>query len=152
MNKYDNLYFAANLLIDASEETQKKYPELKQNMGSMVYHAKEFCTIKFCTSRRSGHTSYIHKLAEERFNNKVILLFNTWELSNCYKECFFGYNEPPFNILSTSSNFRGIELDDIEAIIIDTAYSLSKQKIDEIYASFSCGTRNEKPFFFIFVQ
>jgi len=149
MNNFDKLYLSINLLIDISEEVQKKQILNKQYLSPTSW-AKEFCTLKISTSRGTGHTSCIKKLIEDRFNKNVILLFPSVNFLNNFK--YQLKEKPSYPILNINCNLRGIELSNKQAIIIDNSCFLSSQKINTIYSCFGVGVENKNPFFFIFVQ
>lgn len=123
---------------------------------------KEYCTIKLLTSRQSGHTDSIARLAVKHFD-KVMFLTHSLCMSRVLKtrvenklENTITYSDNLscktksqtfyFQILNRAPDcFRGY---DLEAIIVDGTFFLSQSKIDLLYKYPVINF----PFFYIFVE
>ena len=169
LKNYEKLYLAANLLIDISEETQRIHTNQKKLLSPTSW-AKEFCTVKFCVSRATGHTGCIQKLIDRRFKKKVILFLNNqlaitnftnmWGLphDDIWKLPYNDCNFPIFTFNNIDNTYRGRDYSSLEAIIVDTStYSMSKKNEDLLYKNIYPSILPQfhyknKPFFFIFVQ
>jgi len=158
MNNYDQLYLAANLLIDISENAQNERKGFKHDIGLAAWR-KEFQTIKFSTSRQSGHSECIRKLINDRFDKNVILVMHSQNMVKCFlrKEGLYKADYPIFTFNNVKNCFRGRDYSKLQAIIVDTAtLSMSKEKEDliykEMYNAIYPQSHEDDPFFFIFVQ
>jgi len=158
MNNYDKLYFAANLLIDISEDRQKDYQSIKNDGYTSLGFAKEIRTIRIATSRGSGHTECIRKLINNRFNKNVMLILNNQNMIEEYirPEPSGSITYPIFSFYNIDNIYRGRDYSNLEAIIVDTStYSMSKNEEDELYKNIFPAIYPQiisKTFFFIFVQ
>lgn len=125
-NPYENTYEALKLLINNSiysQENKKYYIENKKS------YLKEFCTIKLCTSRQTGHTTAAIKLCNEYFE-KSLFLCNTMDMAKRIKKSQYNKNITFGTITNFHDIYRGMWFD---AIIIDCACFVGNSKIDAIY-------------------
>ena len=161
----DNTYQALELLFENSCLMQDYFNKTKTHGG--VSDAKELCTIKLCSSRRSGHSYALVNLALKYFQSALFLAPNlgmTKRLSAlvCSKslvnKCTATKVETKdeshyyFRSFSEKTNFdcmRGIKLD---AILVDRASFSSNSMEERIYHELSmCMSWNDRRFF-IFVE
>jgi len=114
--------------------------------------AKEFCTIHVRTARQSGHTYSVIQTASNRFSMSVILSSKLMMSNYIKREIRKQKLKEENMILSSIHNLYRLKgLSPIDAVIVDCAFLLSKNKKEEIYNHFLPMIRNE-PFFFIFVE
>jgi len=73
---WGNTYSALKSLIDNCYYAQAVYPFPVGDTSQHKGFFKEFCTVKMQTSRRSGHSTALCKVAYEYFNNALILAYN----------------------------------------------------------------------------
>jgi hypothetical protein len=164
--QYQNTYEALRRLIDNSYYSQlHSSPDTSWKNGSKSY-LKEFCTIRMCTSRRSGHTTAACKAAHEYFD-RVMFLSPTVEMARQVKNTFMKIN---YDFASTGGSdfktssgevysfesyrsdmnfFSGRQFD---AVIVDGTFDLGASKEDEIYDIFGNCMKNNPQRFFIFIQ
>jgi hypothetical protein len=119
---------ALDMMIEWTLKSQQKNVHLSKTLSKVAW-LKEFCTIKFCLPRQSGHTTAIKYLATKYFKNPVIIVPNNHMLSlwdHNFKVCTFNNFET--QIIGRSS---------IDCIIIDVASFMSKSAQEEIYNLFS---------------
>lgn len=50
------VYVSLTLLVEQVRKMQKSFSEFNRKLDKDVAYLKEFCTVKICTARRSGHT------------------------------------------------------------------------------------------------
>lgn len=177
MQMYERILTSINLLIENSKEIQDNIKKDIPNLSTLSF-AKEFCTIKVCSARRSGHSMAINKflLDKAASNEKWVLishnqycleknLNNISEYIKCLKgEMIASYNinyftkhkvvfanggEIHFISINSTINLRGLELD---GIIVDCSSILSEKKIEQLYNDgFQCmSTKKYK--YLIFVE
>lgn len=160
---WDNTYQALTGLVENCYFAQATYPPaISDNMS----YWKEFCTVRMYTARRSGHTTSICKVAHEYFRKALILAYNL-DSAQKIKETFENINVDKAHILKTTNrvesldskyyfesinsfeNCRGL---DFEAVFVDCAFMLSKQKEDKIYNILAPSMAKHSEKFFIFVE
>ena len=151
---WNNTNQALKLMIENCYLSQvgiKGHPNINHNN-----YAKEFCTVRFASSRRSGHSTAIAKIALEYFN-KALILSPTLDMSRHLYQYFMSELERQnitaqkitqskiiitedhenmyhFGSLEQNINaFRGISL---EAIIVDCAFMMSNAKEEKLYKDF----------------
>lgn len=142
LNPCDNTYEALKLLVNNSIYAQQKY--CNNSNKNIKAYLKEFCTIKLCTARQTGHTSAILRLCTEYFD-KSLVLYNTIEMARKIREYYNSlYNEDIISgtITNFHSVYRGYEFD---AIFIDCASFVCSSKLDCIYDELGpCLNQKEK--------
>lgn len=124
---------------------------------------REFCTIKFCTARRSGHSKAIVRLAARYLDRAVFLTPNEHMSQQIRVKVSFALAGTPTRIGNASciktndktfffetlhsmpNRLRG---HDVEAIIVDGAFAMSQAKIDALYDY----PVIKFPFFYIFAE
>jgi len=181
MEMYQRIIESINLLTQNSMEIQDKLSETMDNPDSRspLGYAKECCTIKVCTARRSGHTTAINYFIlnkTAKLNQKWaficpnprILETNKNNISeylkslngnikttynpnefNNYRIIFKNGGEIPFITINSLDRLRGTMLD---GIIVDCSSLLSENKIDMLYDyGINCMKKNKYKFF-IFVE
>lgn len=135
--------------------------------GDNAGYLKEFCTVRMCTARGSGHTTAICKVAKEYFEN-AIFLSPTVEMSERLNECFrslqvdssefvktnkheiFGRNgRYLFGTYNSLDTFRGNEC---EAVFVDGTFMMNNKKEEDIYTILSPCMCKYSQRFFIFIQ
>lgn len=113
-------------MIEWSLYTQRKdsRKELKKMYNAKSW-LKEFCTIKFCLPRQSGHSTSALKLANHFSNDPWFIVYKNYNGSLFQKERnVFEHSNFEREIISRpNTNF----------LVVDNASLLSKTKIEEIY-------------------
>lgn len=171
---WENTYIALKSLIEGCYYSQLAYSH--SIIGEEIGYWKEFCTVRMTSSRRSGHTTAIAKVAPEYFSKALMLAYNQAQAENLAKT-FLGYYKPEegkyeitihgenlikttntkieterslytFGSINCLEKFRGHEF---EAIIIDCAFMLSQKGIGDIYSLGPCMIKYPQKFF-IFLQ
>ena len=166
---WSNTYTALKCLIDNCYYAQLTTPckPLLWFGESPVSYLNEFCTVRMCTARRSGHTTAMCKLANEYFD-KVIFLSPNQEMSyRLFDYCDSLHSSSIekssrhkdeivtktgtylFGSHNSLNNFRGMEC---EAVFIDGTFWLNAKKEDEIYSALTPCMKNNPQRFFIFIQ
>lgn len=166
---WSNTYTALKCLIDNSYYTQISLPSPCYTKEDNAGYLKEFCTVRMCTARRSGHTMAIFKIAREYFE-KFIFLSPTLEMSARLNECFLGClrkidgldimkaNEHEilmkkdrylFGTYNSLDMFRGQEC---EAVFVDGTFGMTLSKENNIYTVLAPCMQNYPQRFFVFVQ
>jgi len=162
---HKNTYDALDSLVIGSYLAQQTFPISSDEL----YYWKEFCTVKMCVARRSGHTTAMCKIAQKYFNS-AIFLSPTMEISNNLYKGFaalyevydddFVYlkkrngtmltrdGEYFFGSYKSLNKFRGI---DCEAVFIDPSCFLRPKETDEIYEILGPCMQNYPQKFFIFI-
>ena len=158
---WDNTYQALTCLIENCYFAQHAYPPATSDN---ISYWKEFCTVRMQTARRSGHTMSICRVAHEYFRKALILTYNL-DVAHRTKKRFENINEA--HILKTTNriesgdskyyfesinSFEGCRGLDFEAVFVDCAFMLSKQKEDKIYNALAPSMARHSEKFFIFVE
>jgi hypothetical protein len=165
----NNTYTSLKLLIENSYYAQDWWKLGKD--GVDIGFDKEYCTIKICTARRSGHSTAICKVAYEYFD-KAIFMSGSLDQAKCLKNkfCTYIYEIDP-DIISKNTNsvletknggryifglHRNLDCycgEDCEVVFVDGTYNLNPSKEKEIYERFGpvMWDKNHKQFF-VFVQ
>ena len=156
-------YIALKNLVDNSwyMQTQAYEEGLHQNCSSFL---NEFCTVKMCTARRSGHSTAMVRLCCEYFNKAVIFL-PTEKMIDNIGQLFRPYvdnitdqrrsrisinnGESEYHICTNTNQIRGVEA---EAIFVDCASFISSAKMEDIEAVAKGCLRPPAPFFLIYVE
>lgn len=117
-------------LIDLVQESQRLLSEELGDFSAMS-RAREFSTVKLCSCRRSGHTSAIAKVIEDRFSRVVLVTYNV-QMGNLF------LNQHPHLkdkviLCSPRSLTRLLGVSGYEAVIVDCCSLFSQSQIDEIY-------------------
>lgn len=171
----DRTYLALKYLYLNSKDMQDEECIQDLKLSQPLAYAKEFCTIKLTTARRSGHSHALARLVNQYYRDDWAIINYNQRLSNhCYQNIRkykmekVNIYEPKSSeskilymdgctmsetILTTSFCFdkdlRGIELN---GIIVDCACMFSQSKIDSIYDIGMACMKNSKYQFFIFVE
>lgn len=82
MQMYERILTSINLLIENSKEIQDNIRKDTSNLSPLSF-AKEFCTIKVCSARRSGHSMAINKFLLD----KTIISNEKWALIAHNQHC-----------------------------------------------------------------
>jgi len=178
MQMYERILTSINLLIENSKERQDNIKKDTLNFSPLQF-AKELCTIKVCSARRSGHSMAINKFildkaakSNEKWalnsHNQYCLERNLNGISEHIKslngEVIASYsinyftkhkivfaNGGEIHLISINStdNLIGLELD---GIIVDCSSIISEKKILQLYNDgFQCmSTKQYK--YLIFVE
>jgi len=161
-----NTYQALRMLIENSCIMQD---------GAQTYSdvclAREYGTIRLCSTRQAGHTHSIARMAVKYFDN-VLFLSPNQKMSSHLAEVVLGVIKERVTIrkqtiseieFENGSNYlfrtttRKDVLDvvrgyDLDAVVVDGTFDLSKKMEDEIYqVCLPCMIKNSRKFF-IFVQ
>lgn len=143
------LYRSLKCMIDWTKQWQDKLQDAdglcpKAQLSPKQW-AKEFCTIKFCLPRQSGHTTFAKKLIEEIGRGALYVAPNPYILRFA--------NVPPQHRATPDSiargNHKGMR---IHTVIVDCASLMSQKDIDGIYDAFSHQAVAEHHFLFVFLQ
>ena len=163
-----HIYDALKILIDLSKEAQENQKQ-KQKYFSFKEWINEYCTIKVCSSRRTGHTEAIRRLIfEDEMNigyfssnhsqvREFLRVYNIKKKDNQKgKLVFYRSVNDDIRKVYLSSNFF-----DLDAIVVDGDFYLSERKkvmlvdislsglLPSLYDHVPPRT---KPFYFIFLQ
>ncbi len=140
------------LLFLNSKEMQNQFAKFNDNKLSF---AKEYCTVKLTTARKSGHTTAIRNLIEKYSIPSMIIAYNTAIMNRNFKKFsqdFNTKNNSKLIYLSTINTFdnaiRGIS---IQAIFVDIFSMLNHSQIEKIY-KFGLPAMRHSDFYFFFVQ
>jgi hypothetical protein len=157
----NNLYYALKILVDSSTDMQCKMRNHYQNQT--IIHPKqwlkEYCTIKMCSARQTGHSSSLLQLAKEHYDN-VLFLSPNITMSKRLQEkwlpycCYIIYNHKNFHFESIKSKFyeKYIAFNNLDAIMIDNSYFMSNSDIENIYNLAQHTLKHDKNTYVIFVQ
>lgn len=147
----DNVFIAMQLLIGAAKEVQKTFIDNKSNHVSIKAFLKNFCTIKVCSARRSGHSTAIIKSAVD-FERPLILFPNDDMAKNLKKVAKNLYPKESKKMTFCSINSKiGYNQINADVVFVDCTSLLSSTKIDELYSCFETNV-NKFPFYIIFVE
>ena len=167
-NKIGNqTYQALKYLFLNSKDMQDEAKKLGWERDNLSY-AKEFCTIKLTTARRSGHSTAIAKLVNEYHDHKWSLLGYNLAMAErnlnlirqydkgfiskatkSYVEFQSGGKVDFMSLQNFENNLRGIEFD---GIIVDCACMMSQNKMERLYDSAIPCMQFRPYMFFIFVE
>ena len=177
---YNNTYTALKLLIDNSYYSQITNPPKLNAIGGETQSAwREYCTVKLCTSRQSGHTNAMCKVAYEYFDRAILIsdnksmserirsIFTNVISTGCKSNVEIGvkcheFEKHSLNVIKvneykeyffdTTHNIDKLIGCDVEAIFIDCASFVSKNKIDSIYDYLGPCMSKYPQNFFVFVE
>ena len=166
MLKLTRPLIALNEMILWTLERQKSesVKNLKKSFSPLAF-AKEFCTIKFCLPRQSGHTTCALCLAKQHFFNTLFVVYH--HKSKDFPNQLI--KEIDETKLSHSPIQDGIDrkiivkdknsiLDgrcrglDMDAIILDCASLYSSTLIESIYEEFTPYAEIKSSFIFLFLE
>lgn len=113
-------------MIEWSLYRQTKPSGLKlKKMFDKKSWLKEFCTIKFCLPRCSGHSTSAVHLAKQFSSDPWFIVYKNYNGGIFHKEC---------NVFEHSNFERGIiSKPNTNFLVVDNASLLSKTKIESIY-------------------
>lgn len=168
---YQNTYEALKRLIDNSYYSQLTHI----NHNDEKSYLKEFCTVRMCTSRQSGHTTAMCKIAKEYFD-KVMFISPQYDMAERLNKCFqtIIYTQSQKSI-SENSEFTKVTKNEIctkngyyffgsqnslevfkgreaEAVFIDGSFALTSNKEDDIYMALGPCMYKYPQRFFVFIQ
>ena len=165
----DNTFNSLKALIDNTYIMQKYY-RLHLSLDNMAKF-REFCTVRMCTARRSGHTGAIVRIMYEYFERALVLCpSKDWALRDCkiMTEYLSGtedikeftafeikmkndskYIFRPLVLKNLYDNLKGY---DFEAVFVDGANFLSETQELDIYKNISINMAGNDYKFFIFIQ
>lgn len=173
----ENTYNALKCLIDNCYYAQLVNPlsnYSRSHIGRELGYFNEFCTVRMCTARQSGHTTAMLKIIKEYFNKAIIL--SPWlrmsdRLNEIFRKLYPSSKEEYNNYLSITKSeimtqnehylfktwggnsldnkLRGIET---EAIFVDGTFEMSKSVENIIYYVGGPCMANYPQKFFVFVQ
>jgi hypothetical protein len=113
-------------MIDWTFQHQKEVSVKSRSYISPLALAKEFCTVKFCLPRQSGHTTFAKKLMKSRS-----CVYVTQEQ---YGRRILNELEPKYkrrvSWLDNLNKLRGLTFD---IFIVDVSSMLSNKQIEKIY-------------------
>jgi hypothetical protein len=164
-----NTYTALKLLVRNSYLSQLTIPPSPADSKADIRYLKDFCTVKMCTSRQSGHTTAICRLAVEYFNRALFLspteritenimgrICKQLEKENYHithlKHSVIESSEGHIYLFASLNNFKKFIGDEVEAIFIDGTFDLTESKKDELYHLLEPCMQTQPQKFFIMVQ
>ena len=170
---YQRILTSINLLIENSKEMQDILEGIK-SIDSPLYTSKEYCTIKVCTSRQTGHTTAIKTFVQNRIlneketwailspktmmsqriltyflpdDNDSILKRNIDKIEYKNGSSIFFYGIPTF--FAKEIKLKGSELN---GIIVDCASFVKSNDIEGIYKIGVASMKDKEYVNFIFVE
>jgi len=174
MKMYEKILKSINLLVQNSIEMQDKMKNDIIPQKQPLSFAKEFCTIKVCSARRSGHSTAISKFLLSRCSKNK----EKWALLSYNHQMSKANSQTCLKMIETESNYKykaeHLSLDnikfknkgeiifksffsnsirgyDLDGIIVDCATLFNRDKIDQLYNDgIACmNTKEHKLFIFI---
>jgi len=162
----ENTCMALRGLIDNSHYMQLVSSNIKCDGLSYL---KEFCTVRMCGPRRSGHSTAICKIAYEYFDKVAFLSYsydmagylsstftNMLKKNSCgdiiqhtIRETITASGYYMFGSQNSLEMFKGREF---EAIFVECTFNLSKSKENDIYRTFGPAMGNNPQKLFAFIQ
>ena len=173
MQQYQRILTSINLLIENSKEMQNNIDKSKRSPISI---GEEFCTIKVCTARQTGHSLAIAHFLLNRTNeywaiisptirmgdhNMEIINDNSFITVNGKISCTISArskNKIEFynggSIVNISQHCLDTELRGrhFNGIIIDNVSIMCKKSIDEIYNIGQACMAKNRYMYFIFIE
>ena len=141
------MYSCLVKMIKWTHEFQNKVLENPIGLSPKSW-AKEFCSIKFCLPRQSGHTTFAKLLFEDVLENSLLIVPKLSYLRHIIK---YYENTNGIGTVEDVKNgkFKGMP---VNSIIVDCASLLSNADIDKLYDEFSQLAYNQKNFVFLFLE
>lgn len=168
---YQRILASINLLVENSEESQDK---IDRPILSSIQKAQEFCTIKVCTARQSGHSLAIAHFLLDRTNEHWALITPTvYMLQNNIEQIYTvnNINGYQHNIITRrtehqiefvnggSITYASINNMDsflrgshVNGIIVDCASFLNKRALDNLYITGYASMARNRYKYFIFIE
>lgn len=159
---YFNTYTAMRRLIENSYFKQREIAENGQRLyyeSSPMAFFKEFCTVKVCTARQSGHTVAMLRIGKDLFDKSLYLFHNEsmrYRIKNMAEkdypqEMLLGRYE--FDSINSMDRIIGNNFENrLEAVFVDTATFVSNNKKEMIYEHLGNTLARKPYYFFIFVE
>jgi AAA+ ATPase superfamily predicted ATPase len=141
--QYQRTLEALNLLLHNSNDSQSYYWDTTPHSLSLLAFAKEFCTIKVCGPRRSGHTSVANEFVK-LFDDKVVIITPRIE-------SLAFYSATHKTSVETLNRIRG-SIIELKAVIVDMSSLISNKEKEAIYKIFSAYMMPHQVFYFIFLE
>jgi hypothetical protein len=131
MRSGDKLTFAGNILIEACSELQDKW-DTKFTYGKQ--YAKEVCTVRCGSSRRSGHDYAAARLIRDNFS-MVFYITPTEDMMKIARNECMAIGGTDRVVFATIHNFLNSKFDGIQfdAVFVNPASAIDPNKIDLIY-------------------
>lgn len=165
---WENTYTSLKSLVENSYYGQLAFSlDCRPKCDYTISYFNEFCTVRMCTSRGSGHSTAICRVAREYFSRVIFLSFNL-SMAERLRETFCSLEVDSFEFIknkqeiqtrgggrywfgSTKSldSFRGVEC---EAVFIDGTFDLTDKNKDLIYLTLAPCMKNYPQRFFVFIQ
>jgi len=146
MISHKGLYKSLKCMIEWTKQCQDRLREegFEAHLSPKQW-AKEFCSVKFCISRQSGHTTFAEKLIEEVGLEALYITSN---------DSIAKYTKvPSFNRATPASIERGkFKGRRINTLIIDCASLMSQKDIEKVYDAFAPSSIVEPYFLFLFLE
>ena len=169
----DRILKAIDLLMQNSEEAQQEVlrNDIPLNINAQQM-AKEYCTIKVCTARRTGHSTAIAQFVLNRTKENWIIItpklqmvdrvfdiisYNSVITIGRRRSCvieerskraikfYDGGSVLGFSDYESDTRLRGIQID---GILLDCSTFISDKAMDNIYyLGMACMTKNELKYF-----
>ena len=139
------LYKSLKCMIDWTKQRQDKFGDLPKGHISPKSWLKEFCTIKFCLPRRSGHTTFAKKLIEEIGTTALYVAPNQEILKHA--------NLPPENRMTVEGVTNKRHLGKrVQTVIVDCTSLLSQHNLETLYDAFAPIAYAEPYFVMLFLE
>ena len=145
----ENTYSALKSLVDNSYYVREGFQH-QFNVDIEGSYQRDYCTVQLAATRRSGHSTAIVRLTLEYFR-KALILYPNLQMAERMRDVFRSYegegirkcsrgriemHDGSLYLLDTVQarlTEKDIQMNDIEAIIVDCATLLSDIKRDLIY-------------------
>jgi len=140
MQLCEKFNFAAKLLVEANLERQENIMRENPTLGPKAL-AKEFCTVKLSSGRRSGTSYTAIDLAVSFFKKPLILCANEAMAKLLKKQIAAKDSNNSYVVCSVFNNLtmQGLSPD---AVIIDGAGMVPSSRIEDIYDMFKISVVN----------
>jgi len=162
MNKHevqDKVYYSLKGLYFACKEIQKWG---RAHLPTSQMHPKEFATIKFCGTRRVGHSTAISRLINDFGMYAAIIVPDNRMYDNIVRtNPHFFRNKDSFAKCTVDDIMHGFSprqipaSDLLDLVIIDNTAFLDDNKIERIYDAFrhsyNYAMEKETSFFWLFL-
>jgi len=131
MEEFELIWKLTSQLINDAFRLQDEYRQHGIfDLNDKVEALKEFCTVRLSSVRRSGHTNAAYNICKEY---GALYVGRTQ----------FSINKAPASIVAININELR-NYDHKNMIVIDDAYSLSKEDLEKVYKSLSNWDPNQE--------
>ena len=154
-----NIYNALVTMIKWTRRCKNQAMESINQTTSPLMWSQEFCTVKFCLPRQSGHTTFIKWMVKSlneggstgELFKKPILIFPNIDIIRSSRVFSEGLSYGYVDIVNrlNEDKFLGRTLD---GVIVDCASTLSPENIGKIYNAFKRHAIHNPNFVFVFLE